>query len=78
LAFDQKSVHYGYLQTGANLSYFLDGSGITPGLMRGAGFKYYFSSKLAVPLGIRLYVVFGKSTPSSLCVCMGLQFGKRD
>jgi hypothetical protein len=75
----EKSIFsFGYLQTGANVRYFLYGSGITPGLMAGIGFKYPVSGKLMIPLGVRLDVVFGKSTPSSLCVCTGLQFGKRD
>jgi hypothetical protein len=70
--------NYGYLQAGANVRYFLEGSVVTPGLMGGVGLKIPVSRKIMIPLGLRLDVVFAKATPSSLCVYTGLQFGKRE
>jgi hypothetical protein len=70
--------NYCYFQTGANVRYFLDGSGIRPGLMGGVGFKIPVSKKIMIPLGVRLDIVCSKAMPSSFCVCTGLQFGKRE
>ena len=78
LGIERPIYNYGYFQTGANVRYFLDGSGIAPGLMAGVGLKYHVSAKIEIPLGVRLDVVFGNATPSSFCVCTGLCFGKRE
>jgi hypothetical protein len=78
LGIERSILNYYYLQTGVNLSYFLDGSGLAPGLMGGIGFKIPVSSKFVIPLGVRLDILFAKAIPSSLCVCSGFQFGKRD
>jgi hypothetical protein len=75
---ERSILDYGYLQTGANVRYFLDKSGITAGLMGGVGLKMPISREIMIPLGVRLDVVFSKSTPISLAVFTGLQIGKRE
>ena len=76
--FEKTIFNYGYFQTGVNVSYFLDGSGIRPGLMGGIGFKIPVSKAIVIPIGIRLDAVFSKYVPSSFCICTGIQFGKRE
>jgi hypothetical protein len=65
-----------YLQGGANVRIFLDGSGVVPGIMAGAGYKYAVSKSIWIPIGIRTDIVFGNSTPTSIGLCAGVEFGK--
>jgi hypothetical protein len=75
----EKSIfNFGYFQTGVNMQYFLDGTGIRPGLMGGLGLKMPVSKKIVIPLGVRLDVIASKAIPSSFCLCTGIQFGKRE
>jgi hypothetical protein len=63
-----------YLQGGASLHDFLNGSGITPGLSAAAGYAFPLSGSIRLPVEIRADAVFGNATPIMLRASVGLSF----
>jgi hypothetical protein len=65
-----------YLQGGGNIRIFLDGTGVVPGIMAGAGYIFAVSGSFRIPIGIRTDIVFGNQTPTSIGLSAGVEFGK--
>ncbi|UCH15579.1 MAG: hypothetical protein JSV22_06350 [Bacteroidales bacterium] len=63
-----------YLQSGVNARIFLDGSGVTPGILAAAGYELYISDSFRIPLGLRIDIVFGNATPIPVTLGAGLKY----
>lgn len=61
-----------YLQGGAGLHIFNDGSGVVPGLITELGIQIFEKTNISVPLIFRIESVFGNSTPTSVMVGTGV------
>jgi hypothetical protein len=63
-----------YIQSGLNLRVFLDGSGVTPGILASGGYQLYLSDSFKIPVGLRIDVVFGSATPIPVTLGVGLKY----
>jgi hypothetical protein len=63
-----------YIQSGANLRVFLDGSGVTPGILASGGYELFLSDSFKIPIGLRIDVVFGSATPIPVTLGVGLKY----
>lgn len=64
-----------YLQGGLNLHIFTDGSGISPGILLGGGFRFELDNDMVIPIGGRIEIIFGSATPVSINLVSGISFG---
>ncbi len=64
-----------FAQTGLNLRFFINGSGIVPALMFGGGYKIPLTGSISLPVGVRADVVFGSATPIAVNLTIGIRFG---
>jgi hypothetical protein len=63
-----------FLLGGLNFHIFTNGSGVTPGIKVGAGYKINIGASMILPLGLQIEPVFGSATPITLAVNSGLRF----
>ena len=63
-----------YIQGGAAIHIFNDGSGTVPGLLVATGADLNISEKLRIPLSLRIEPVFGNATPIAISVVTGLKY----
>ena len=63
-----------FVQAGAGVHVFNDGSGIVPGLLLGLGYDVSLSDHLRVPVGFRVEPVFGSALPTSLLLNAGIRY----
>ncbi len=63
-----------YIQGGAAIHIFNDGSGSVPGLLAAIGADLNLSEKFRIPLAIRIEPVFGNATPVAISAVTGLKY----
>ncbi|MBN2610067.1 MAG: hypothetical protein JXB00_00775 [Bacteroidales bacterium] len=81
---DINTIHFGpvaelgknnlYLQGGLNIRIFTNGSGISPGLLIGGGYKFALSDRIILPVGFRTDVIFGSATPVAFNLSVGIRY----
>ena len=63
-----------FMQGGAAVHIFNDGSGTVVGLLAATGADLTISDKLKIPLALRIEPVFGNATPIALSIVTGLKY----
>jgi hypothetical protein len=63
-----------YVQSGANIRVFMDGSGVTPGILASGGYQFSLSDSFKIPVGLRIDIVFGSATPIPVTLGIGLKY----
>jgi hypothetical protein len=63
-----------FVQGGAAVHIFNDGSGTVPGLLVATGADLTIGEKLRIPLAVRIEPVFGNATPIAISIATGLKY----
>ena len=63
-----------FVQGGAAIHIFNDGSGTVPGLLAATGADFAVGEKIRIPLAVRVEPVFGNATPIAISIVTGLKY----